>query len=85
MHAIPEPSNTSKVREHLSTGYVLHHHVEVRVVLLIKSKNPFGRSLITFIVMCSSVWEITHPKYINDGRQQVSCDKVAYQIGSAEP
>lgn len=29
MCTLPEPSNTSEVREHLSTGHVLHHHVEV--------------------------------------------------------
>lgn len=30
---IPESSDSSQVREHLSTGNKLHHHVEVRVVL----------------------------------------------------
>lgn len=29
----PEPTNSSQVREHLSTSYELEHHVQIRVIL----------------------------------------------------
>jgi len=34
----PEPTNSSQVREHLSTGYELQHHVQVGVILNIQTR-----------------------------------------------
>ena len=37
--ALPEPADLPEVREHLSAGHVLQHHVEVRVVLWGRKKD----------------------------------------------